>query len=559
MNSLDSLELLRQIALGDPIELSPGRRPALAWLLEQGWVMRLEAPRKPLAENPHEALQDRHGRLIEAKHCAERLQQRAQPRARLGGLLGGAAKAPDAQDPDVLRLFELLQMEGLTVRDLDHPRDLMARLDKVREHLLVADRDCLDRMAVLDRALWARESAPSEGTSVEPEGYFALTELGARQLPEAGVMEALETAFNAISGPRRHKIEDYRHFRGDPASLIILHLDNPLEQEAHAQRVASFEAMAEAFERFAATAEIRSFQVKNAFMLRTFLAYRGHPAQPFLWCHRERLLGLMERGRTLLAGHLPAQEALLVASWDLLRAELVAESVTAARCEGCFRALCGILEEATQARPLEDRAFLRLALALHNQVMGEPGSADLDGLLRAHLAVIREGRDAAPPDLQDEGARWCFGYHLAHLARFDPAGLALQVSRFRAVEMGFLGPALDRQAPLQVVLHALVSLQRLEGAGLWVDPKRYAATYRRILRRILGHREMGRIFQGEMASGQDAPHLAAYLCARAYFDDPDVGTGGLRLADVGLAGCYEHPARDRAPLLGPAFGTLMLG
>lgn len=559
MSPGDALELLRQIALGDRIELAPARVGVLDWLLEQGWVVRVEAPRKPLEENPYEALQDQHGQLLEAKNCLERLARRAQQKSLLGGLLPvGHAKPPDAGDPDVLRLFELLQVQGIKVRDLDHPRDLMARLDKVREHLLVVDRDCLDRMATLDRALWARESHPSQGTQVDPEGLVALTALGARQLPEAEVLEELETAFNAISGPRRHKIEDYRHFRGDPASLLILHLENPLELEAHSQRVASFEGMAEAFERLAAAAGIRSFPVKNAFMLRTFLSYRGQPNQPFLWCNRERLMGLMERGRSLLSGRLPIQEALLVAAWDLLQAELVKGTASPGRSERSFPVLCRLLGEASQEAPLDDRAFLRLALALHNSLLVEPEPVDLEATIRARLLVTREGQEAAPADLQDPGARWVFGYHLAHLAHFEAAAIPLQVSRFRAVEAGFLKEGLERVAPVQVVLHALVSQQRLEGAGLWVDPRNYAATYRRILRWIQGHKEIARVFQSEAAPEHDARHLAAYLAARAYFADPDVGTGGLRLADVGLAGCYEHPQRDRAPLLGTAFGTLML-
>lgn len=558
--------LLLRIAGGGTLRLAEGEAALLAELGEAGLVHRVDtAPRQADLQARYEALQETHRRFQEAKGCLERLERRLAPRSRLGGLLpAGKPLAPTERDPDLLRLHELLQALDIRVPGVAEPKDLPGRLEKLRDRLLVDSRSCLDRLALVDRELDALQKAPAPGTQVDALGCFALTGAGERALPEAGAMEDLEAAFHAVAGSNRHRIDDYGLFRDDPANLLAFILEGQARGDRPSRVVSEFEALADAFEHMAPFTDVRSMRVKNAFLMRLVRATPGQPQAPYLWCNRERLQGLLARMADL------APASVVSSRWHLLYAAdlLIAGSGNALPLQEDERRL--LVFEAVQRRLIDqlqgidvgDGQFLRLTIALLHEVLPRNFTNPLllDRAVAQMVEAAFDGMVHAPADLAGAGTRLLFGYHLAHLARFVRARVDAAAQAYSRVEAPFTDGN-GRLAPVQVVLHALVALERCAQGGLAVAPEEYAGTFLRLRRRIQQHKGLARAFDGEQVMAEDEPFLAANLTARAYALQAarmGGGTAARRLPDVGLAGLYEPQDRRGAPLLGLPFGTLML-
>lgn len=559
--------LLLRIAGGGGCRLDPGEEPLLAELGAAGLVHRVDtAPRQADLQARYEALQETHRRFQEAKGCLERLEHRMAPRSRLGGLLpAGKPLPPTERDPDLLRLQELLLVLDIRVPGVAGPADLLARLEKLRDRLVVDSRTCLDRLALVDRELDALQKSPAPGTQIEGLGCFALTATGERALPEAGALEDLEAAFHAVAGSNRHRIDDYGLFRDDPASLLAFILEGQARGDRPSRVVSEFEALADAFEHMAPFSEVGSMRVKNAFLMRLVRAYPGQPQAPYLWCNRERLQGLLARMADLAPASVVNSRWHLLYATDLLIAgpgTLPPAPLDERRLQ-LFAAVQGRLAGQLQGVDVGDGQFLRLAIALLHEVLprniGNP--LLLDRTVAQMVEAAFEGMVHAPSDLAGAGARLLFGHHLAHLARFVRARVDAAAEGYGRVEAAFLDGD-GRRAPVQVVLHATVALERCAQAGLAVSPEEYAGTFLRIRRRIQQHKGLARAFDGEQVRAEDEPFLAANLTARAYAAQAARSGSGLpgprRLPDAGLAGLYEPQDRRGAPLLGLAFGTLML-
>lgn len=561
LSETQPMELLKKIALGEKMGLTQEQEACFALLIEKRLVRKMEATRKLIMSKSYDELQERHALLLDAKGCLERIAKRNAPKKGLVGMLSFKnLMAADLSEDK--KLFELLLRLDLRIREVEDHRELVGRLDKIRERLVMEDRECLDRMAQIDREQQNSQEQVQDGTPVEPVGCIALTEEGMRKLPEFNVMEDLEVVFNSVCGPRKHKIDDFAHFREDPSSLLIFMMDNPFGEAGLTRRAMEYEGVIEAYEKVAPYLEMRSFRARNAFLMRLCLASRGDMRKAYQFCNRERLQSLLEHGRRMMGEHLYSGEQLPVLSLDLSLHELLCgdDSTSGGRIPSkiLFPQIIQGFAQSARERGMEDRATLRLALALHAWWQGQSGGipAAIGAEIQAQIATIREYRNSAPVDLGQEASRWIFGYHLAHLAGFEKEHLSGILLRYKAVDAAFQDESRSRLAPVQVVLHALASLYRMECAGLWVDPKRYAATYRRILRFMHNDRNLDRMLQA--VPEEDALYLAAYLTARTYFLDPDLGRAPQRMADVGMAGIYECKDHNKAPLLGGALGTLMI-
>ena len=559
--------LLLRIAGGGSCRLAPGEDALLAELGEAGLVHRVDtAPRQADLQARYEALQETHRRFQEAKGCLERLERRLAPRSRLGGLLpAGKPLAPTERDPDLQRLHELLGTLDIRVPGVAGPMDLPARLEKLRDRLLVDSRACLDRLALLDRELDALQKSPPPGATIEPMGCFALTAAGERALPEAGALEDLEAAFHAVAGSNRHRIDDYGLFRDDPANLLAFILEGQARGDRPSRVVSEFEALADAFEHMAPFGDVESTRVKNAFLMRLVRAHPGQPQAPYLWCNRERLHGLLARMADLAPASVVSSRWHLLYATDLLIAgpgTLPPAPFDERRLQ-LFAAVQQRLAGQLQGIDVGDGQFLRLTIALLHEVLPRNFTNPLllDRAVAQMVEAAFEGMVHAPADLAGAGTRLLFGYHLAHLARFVRARVDAAAEAYGRVEAPFTGPE-GRLAPVQVVLHVQVVLERCAQSGLAVAPEEYAGTFLRLRRRIQQHKGLARAFDGEQVRAEDEPFLAANLTARAYAAQASRSGAGLpgprRLPDVGMAGIYEAPDRRSAPLLGLAFGTLML-
>lgn len=528
-------------------------------LVAEGLVRRVESGRQMDLEVRYEALQETHRRFQAAKACLERLERRMAPRSRLGGLRASArTPAPGPGDPDLETLATLLQELDIRLPGAPSVEVLPARLDRIRDRLIVDNRSCLDRLALLDREIGFIQKAPAPGTVVEGEGCYALTEAGERTLPEAKVLDALEAALHAVAGSKRHRIDDYSIFKDDPATLLAFLMEAQAGGSLPSRVVAAYEALADAFERLTPYNDIASTRVRNAFLVRLIRARPGQGQAPFLWCNRERLQTLLVRMEDVAPGSVAASPWLILYAADLFIAgpgEVLAPEEAERRLM-----LYGVVQQGLgrvgHGVDLGDGQFLRLALAILHELLprniANPLVLDRTVVRMAETAL--EGMRLAPPDLGGTGARVLFGFHLAHHARFIRADLEAAHAAYARVEAAFMGPQ-GRTAPLQVVLHACMALARAAAAGATLPPEEYAGTYARIRRRLQQHKELARAFATERAVGDDEPFLAANLAAQTYAPG---GAAAALQADVGLAGVYEPPDHRTAPLLGLAFGTLML-
>lgn len=552
MKSL-AMDLLNLIALGEGFSLHENQREAFHWLLENGFIKRAAPAKNNVLNETFEALQDQHALFVQAKSVLERLVQKVGEGKGLLGFL--SEQGLKENDPDALELFRILERLEFKFRNVNGPSDLPRHLDHIRDRLNLDDRDCLDRMTRIDRELNAVQPIPIEGVHLEGEGHIVLSQQGRMQFPEYQSLELCEAVFAALNGPRKHKISDFKHFKDDPSTMIQFMMENPHQIESLTERMAAFESMASSFMHQMPFLELSSFRLKNAFLMRLCLDRRKDPKLVFQLCRRDRLMELQHRAQPLLGRHLSNQDSLLIAGYDLLTRPSHLPTPPKLDPELHFPLILEGFQQATQERALEDRLLIALSIALFNQLDQTDLQGDLKDPIHHHIDVIKQARLQAPVELGRDGDRWVFGYYIAHLSGFDRQRIQGIQLRHKAVAEAFKHP--NDAVPLAVKLHATFSLQRLELGGLFINPTRYAATYRRIHRALLQHPDLGRSLQAPSVSEQDAWFLAAYLCARTYFQDPDANTSQQRIGDIGLAGRFEAPTQDHPPLLGKAFGSLM--
>lgn len=546
-----------RVTLDDPGKLKP--------LLDQGLIEPEAASPRLDLEARYEVQQERHRALLEAKSLTDALQQRSAPRSGLGRWLPGSAPQPlSPEDPQVLALFALLVSLGIQVRDCLQARDVPAHLDRIREHLQLEDRDCLDRLGAIDRSLNALERRASDAILVEGFGPVVLTEQGRRMLPEAPVLQEVEAVFNLISGPRRQKIEDFAHFREDPATLLACVLENASRMERIADVVTTFEAIAVSLDRTAAFREIPDLRHRNAFLIRLLRCFKDQPDKAHLWCGRERLQALGARveaqfppDRHPRGEHLGHAVDLLLVGLQHLEPEALAPKQEERL--RVFQLIQSKLAAHPDLRPTE-AAFGRLALAMLHGALARnaTGPVMAAALVPRMLESTLSASKAAPVELGDPLARVIFGFHLAHWADFQPQREPGVLRLYRSIETAFAQEQRQLRTPVQVILHALATLQRLHGQGAMLSPEEYARTLQRIRLHLRSHKDLARAFQADSVQANDEVFLAANLAARAYFLQEEGLFETPSMRDVGVAGTYETLDLPQAPMLGQGFGTLLV-
>jgi hypothetical protein len=102
------------------------------------------------------------------------------------------------------------------------------------------------------------------------------------------------------------------------------------------------------------------------------------------------------------------------------------------------------------------------------------------------------------------------------------------------------------------------TLHRLERLGTPVAVVEYEALFRRIRKRVRHHKATARIFGSAQTRSGDEAALTSNLCALTCFQGLEWPLTSPFQGDVGMAGLYELHQPGHAPLLGSAFGTLML-
>lgn len=551
--------LLLALAEAGEVCLAPEQQADLQALLGMGLVRPADPPGHDPYESRFDQFQGRHRQLLKAKALVLRLQERTAPRSGLGKWLpGGLPRLPGAEDPDLLALHRMLSETGIEVREVERPLDLLGRLKHVLDRVLVEDRECLDRMADLDRELDSARKLGAEAVRVEPFGWVELTAAGERELPEWGALQDLDATFNLVSGPRRQKIDDYTLFRHDPANLLACLLENPGGHAQLSESVFGFEAMADTLDRLSGAAGLRSTRIRNAYLIRLLRMFRKDPKAPYVFLQRERIRRLAEEAQPFLPPSMLQEGWPLVYGLDVLVAGR-AEFDGPARIRQ-LEAILAALAGAFPGLSARDGQGIRLAFALLHAQMDRNVAAPqmAERFLSVQLAATQLGCQAAPMDLREEGARLIFGYHLAHLAEFVQSRIPDQVNRFQRLEAALGDRGRVRSTPIQVLLHGLLCLERLGRLGLDLSPEEYAGTYQRVRHRIATHKDLARAFRTEHGRLEDEALLAANLTARACFQGLVPTPGAKPLPDVGVAAAYEGPDRTVAPLVGQPFGTLML-
>jgi hypothetical protein len=559
MENGSARSLLLALAEAGEHRLEQAQENDLQTLLGLGLIKPTDPPRADSLDRKYDDLQGRHRQLLEAKALTLRLFHRMAPRSGLGRWLPGGIPKPLApDDEDLGELHGQLAGLSLEIREVAKPHDLLPRLKHVQDRLLVEDRDCLDRMADIDRDLEACQKRGSTSVRVDPFGWVSLTAAGERELPEWSALQDLEAVFNLVSGPRRQKIDDYALFRHDPSALLAVLMENPHRRENLAEAVSNFETLAEPFARHTSILGIRSTRQQNAFLIRLIRLHRDDPKAPFAWANRERLWTLSEQALKFLPASMTAEGWPLIYGLDVLVAGRpeVALDERRAILESILKALAA----AFPAHPARDGQGLRLAFAMLHAVLERRVAAPVfvERFLKVIVAAIQEGRQAAPLDLPDEGSRLIFAYHLAHMAEFIPARIPDLVNRFQRLESALGDRGRLRTTPVQVLLHGMLTLERLERRGAPTAAEEYAATFLRVRTWIDKHKDLGRAFHTEHSRAEDDSYLAANVTARAFFSRAIAATPGKLLADVGVAAAYEAPDRNAPPLLGQPFGTLMV-
>jgi hypothetical protein len=556
------LDHLKLLAAAETVRLEAIGAEGLDELVARGLIQKDERPKQASLEHRYEAQQEAHRLILEARGCADRLQRRMVPRSRLAGLLPhGAPPRPGPEDPDVVRLLDLLDHLKLQVRGVKGPEEVTAHLDRIQEYLQVEGRECLDRLGDTDRELDLLQKQAPPGTLVEPAGFFTLTRAGEAALPEAPVLEAFEAALQTAFGPLTHRSASSSHFREDPASLLAFLLEGMARGESPSALVSGYENLLEAYERVATFADLRSLRAKIAVLVRLVRAAREEPKRAYLWCNRERLQALTARMRPLVPGSLAASGWHLPYAVDLFLADgnLIGDEAQLDLRTRIFEAVHRVQSELLQDTRIADGQFVRLGLAITQAARARnfaPGIL-MERFVRQAFETVMEAAHAAPYDLGDRGTRLLFGAHLAHAAGFAKARLQPTLTAFSALQE-HLQDGSHPLLPAQARLHAFATLDRLDRLGAALPLEAYAGLVRRLHKRLSHHKVVSRAFRTEQAVAGDEAALLANLAARVCFQGLAVPAEARRHPDVGLAGLYEGREAGLPPLLGSPFGTLML-
>lgn len=555
-------DALKILAATESVKVETLGRDTLQDLVSRGLIRKEERPKQASLESRYDALQERHRGILEARSCVDRLQKRMAPKSLLSGLLpAGGPSRPGPLDPDVTELYGLLQTLGIEVRGLKGPEKVTASLDLILDYLLLEGRECLDRLADIDRELDLLQKQAPAGTLVEPEGFFALTSDGEAALPEAPVMEAFEAALQASFGTMALRGPSAAHFREDPGGLLAYLLEGMSRGERPSALISDYDNLLSAFERVGPFSEIRSVRAKIGLMVRLLRSTRDDPKRAYLWCNRERLNALTTRAKPFipatLAGagwHFAYATDLFLADGNLAGDEPQMDLRT--------RLLTAVLEvqrgELMEVR-ITDGQSLRLALALMHaaRVRNFAPGILLDRFLRQAFEGINEAAQAAPFGLGDRGTRLLFGVHLACAAGWIKARLQPCVTAYLALQER-LQPEAHGAHIHQAALHAYATLDRLERLGAPVDVETYLGIRARIRKRLNHHKILARALHTECALAGDEAALLSNLTARVCFAGVKVPEGAKHLPDVGLAGLYEIREPGLPPVLGTPFGSLML-
>ena len=555
------LDHLKLLAAAESVRLEAIGPAGLDDLLSRGLLQKDERPKQVGLETQYGDLQETHRHFLAARGCADRLQRRLAPRSRLAGLLPtGAPPPPGPEDPDVLRLVELLQQMKLQIRSVAGPEDVLDQLDRILNYLQLGSRECLDRLANTDRELDLLQKESPRGTLVEPGGYFTLTPAGEAALPEAPVFEAFEAVLQAAFGPLGRRGAMASHLREDPASLLAYLLAGTARGERPSALISDYENLLQAYEKVATFAQFRPLRAKIGFVVRLLRAARDEPKRAYLWCSRERLHGLLDRLRPLLPASLASSGWQLVYAADLFLADggLSGDEAQAEQRVRLLEAVQRVQAELLQDVRIGDGQFVRLGLVLTHAARLRsfaPGLL-LDRFLRQAFEALVAAARAAPYDLGDRGTRLLFGTHLAHAAGFATANLPGPLAAF-----ALLQTRLRDEGPLehtQTLLHAFATLDRLDRLGAPLPLETYLGLLARLAKRLDHHKVVSRAFRTEQALADDEAALLANLCARVCFQNLALPPEARHQPDAGLAGLYEERIPGLPPLLGAPFGTLML-
>jgi hypothetical protein len=542
-------ELILKLADSEHVVLEEREAGIFQVLVTAGLVVRVDPPKSLDMESQYESLQGTHQAILETRASVDRIQRQHAPRPILSFL---GQRRTVVEEPDALHAWEGLQRLGLQVRGVEGPEDVPGQFERIQNRLRVEGRECLDRLAALDRQIEAQRRLAAEKVLVEGQGYFMLSEAGERALPESGVMDELTAVLHAVSGPRRHRMDDFAHYRDDPASLVSYLVERTGDGEPPASAVSTFEALAESFSRLPAFSEVRSVRPRNAFLIRLLRFYRDQPKSPFIWCNRERINALVAGARHFLPS------SALAAGWHLPAAadlHLAHPEAPPAVDPGHPRVrLAGRILDALPGHirlvALEEGLSSRLALALSQDILarGLEALEDQARFLRLAMDLAFLGSQAAPGTLTSPGAKLVLGYHLAHAGAFTEEGLAGAMAAFRGLAQAF-----GDRTPAQVLLHYLEASRRLEALGSPLPAAEFARMHARILANLQRRPQLARTFA---ASARDDAFLAANLTVRASFPRdpllPPCPPG------PGMTSLYEPSDATRPPLLGLPFGTLLL-
>jgi hypothetical protein len=556
---LDHLKLLAAV---ETVPLEALGHEALQDLLDQGLIRKDERPKQASLESRYEALQETHRQIVEAKGCVDRLQRQLAPKSRLAGLIPSrGAAGPRADDPDALQLFLYLETLKIQVRGVGTAKDVVANLERIHDYLLVEGRDCLDRLADTDREIDQAQKEALPGTQVEGLGYFRLTPVGEAALPEAPIIELLETCLHTAFGSGLRGAS-FSHFKEDPSSLLTLLVNRMTREERPSAVVSEYEGLLEALERLPAFADIHPLRAKIGFLLRLMHTYREDPKRAYLWCSRDRLGAVVQRTRALLPPTVAASGWRMPYTADVFLADgdVSSDEEQAEQRIRLFEAVHRVQSDVLQDARIRDGQFFRLALILSHAARVRkfaPGIL-MDRFVRQALETVVEAARTAPYNLGDRGTTLIYGTHLAHAAGYSKARLQGPIEAFAAIQGRFRAEGAPTQVSVQVMLHIFATLHRLERLGVPLSLESYASLFDRIRKRLIHHKAVSRAFSTAQIKSGDESALASNLCAEVCFHGLLLPEKSQYHPDAGLAGLYEERVPGRPPLLGSPFGTLML-
>ncbi len=556
------LDHLKILAASETVRLEAIGRDGLEDLAVRGLIQKDERPQQASLEVRYESMQETHLQIVEAKGCADRLQRRMAPKSRLAGLLSrGAPTGPGPDDPDAVELFRLLDFLKIQVWGVKGPEDVLPHLARIQDYLQVEGRECLDRLATTDREIDEVQKQVPQGTQVEGEGYFRLTAAGEAALPEASVMELLETALQTAFSPG-HRGESFAHFKEDPSGLLTLLLDRMAAGDRPSAFVSEYEGLLEAFDRTPPFADLQPPRAKIGFLVRLLRASREDPKRAYLWCNRERLNAVTHRLRSVLPATVAASGWRLPYATDLFLVDggRSGDEDQAEQRVRLFEAVHRVQSELLQDLRIRDGQSFRLALVLAHaaRIRNFAPGILMDRFIRQALETVLEAAKAAPYDLGDRGTTLIFGTHLAHAAGFVKARVQGPIDTFAAIHARFRNESSPTHVSVQVLLHIFAILDRLDRLGAPLHLDDFAGFFDRIRKRLRHHRAASRAFGTAQIKAGDEAALASNLCAQVCFRGLVLPATAQFHPDAGLAGLYEDRRPGRPPLLGSLFGTLML-